>query len=114
MSKKPDTPTATIRAADDGGDGKVRFIIGGRLGFDTVPDLIRQANRLFTAADEVIVDFSEVTGCNSAALAVILEIAKSMREKNKAVCFRSLPEEIRTFARAYSVEKELSEAGLLC
>ncbi len=114
MNKKPETAAATIRAADDGGDGEARFVISGALGFDTVPDLMKQANRLFASADAVVVDFSEVTSCNSAALALILEIAKTLRQQNKSVCLLSLPEEIRTFARAYSVEKELSAAGLLC
>ena len=75
---------------------------------------MKQADGLFASVDSVVVDFSEVVYCNSAGLAVILEIARRMRQQNKAVCFVSLPERIRTFARAYSVEKELSEAGMLC
>lgn len=89
-------------------------MIGGRLGFDTVPDLMAQAMRLFAKVDAVVVDFSEVESCNSAGLAVLLEIARVMREQDKTFCFRSLPEQIYTFARAYSVDKELSEAGILC
>lgn len=113
MSARPDSGAATIRAAGNA-DEKGHFIIAGSLGFDSVPDLMKQADRLFASVDSVVVDFSEVVHCNSAGLAVMLEIARRMRLQNKAVCFVSLPERIRTFARAYGVEKDLSEAGLLC
>ena len=114
MNKKSDPATATIRAAGNSTNEEGRFIISGTLGFDTAPDLMKQAKRLFTSVDAVVIDFSGVDNCNSAGLAVVIEIAKTMRKQNKTVCFRSLPEQIRTFARAYSVEKELSEAGILC
>jgi len=55
-----------------------------------------------------------VDNCNSAGLAVVLEIVKQMRQQNKSVCFQSLPEQICTFARAYSIEKEFSQLDLLC
>lgn len=75
---------------------------------------MKQAFRLFTPYDSVVIDFSGVDSCNSAGLAVILEIAKQMRQQNKTVCFQSIPEDIHTFARAYSIEKEFSQSGLLC
>lgn len=114
MSANPDKTTATIRAADDNSREQGRFIVSGALGFDTVPGLMKQALRLFAGSDAVIVDFSGVKSCNSTGLAVVIEIAREMGRQNKTVCFESLPEHIHTFARAYSVEKELSEAGILC
>ena len=114
MKQSRDSSTATIRATEDSSKDEGRFIISGPLGFDTVPELMKQARRLFASVDAVVIDFSEVDNCNSAGLAVILEIAQLMRSQNKKVCFLSIPEQIRTFARAYSVEKELSEAGFLC
>ena len=114
MSKPSDKTTATILAADDSSKEQGHFIISGVLGFDTVPELMKQARRLFASADSIIVDFSGVDSCNSAGLALVLEIASDMRRQDKTVCFQSLPEHIHTFARAYSVEKELSEAGILC
>jgi len=69
---------------------------------------------LFADVDSVVIDFSGVENCNSAGLAIILEIARELRRQNKSVCLQSLPEQIHIFARAYSVDKELSEAGLLC
>ncbi len=114
MNKTTDAATASIRAASNGSNDEGRFIISGTLVFDTAPDLMKQVKRMLASVDSVVVDFSEVDNCNSAGLAVILEIAKTMRQQNKTVCFQAIPDQIRTFARAYSVEKELSEAGLLC
>lgn len=114
MKKSTASAPATIREDSAGDHGKARFVVSGTLGFDTVPELMKQARRLFTPHDAIVVDFSGVDNCNSAGLAIVLEIAKDMRQKNKSVCFQSLPEQIHTFARAYSIEKEFSESGLLC
>ena len=114
MKAKPEPRTATIRAENIGSEGEGRFVISGTRGFDTAPDLMKQAERLFRNVEAAVIDFSEVESCNSAGLAVILEIAKMLQQQNKSACFQSMPEKIRTFARAYSVEKELSEAGILC
>jgi ABC-type transporter Mla MlaB component len=114
LKKNPGSPAATIRPVNDHSGDKGHFVVSGILGFDTVPGLMKQARRLFASCDSVVVDFSEVENCNSAGLAVMLEIARQMRLQNKTVCFKSLPEQIYTFARAYSIEKELSRSGLLC
>lgn len=114
MKQTSDSPAATIREANAGQQGKTCFVVSGTLGFDTVPALMKQAMRLFKPHNAIIVDFSEVDHCNSAGLAIVLEIAKQLRLQNKSVCFRALPEQIHTFARAYSIDKEFSGSGLLC
>lgn len=114
MNTKSESAAATIRAASNSNQSEGRFIVSGTLGFDTVPGLVKQLKREFTAVDSAVIDFSGVVSCNSAALAMILEITRMMWEQRKTVWFRGLPEEIRTFARAYSVEKELTDAGVLC
>ena len=114
MKQASDRPTATIQVVSANQDEKGRFLVSGTLGFDTVPDLMKQAKRLFASVDAVVVDFSGVSSCNSAGLAVVLEMARLMRQQQKTICFREVPEQIHTFARAYSVDKELTQAGLLC
>jgi len=114
LKKTPDIPTATIREVSASQNDKGRFVVSGTISFDTAPDLMKQAKRLFAPFDSVVVDFSDVDNCNSAGLAVVLEIVKQMRQQNKSVCFQSLPEQIHTFARAYSIEKEFSQSDLLC
>ena len=114
MKKTPDFPTATIREISASQNDKGHFVVSGTLVFDTAPGLMKQARKLFTPFKSVVVDFSGVDHCNSAGLAVVLEIAQQMRQQNKSVCFQSLPEQIHTFARAYSIDKEFSQSGLLC
>lgn len=114
MKQTPKTSTTTIQALSPDQTQQGRFLVSGALSFETVPDLMKQALRLFAPFDSIIVDFSAVENCNSVGLAVVLEIAKEMQRQNKSVCFQSLPEQIHTFARAYSVDEELSQAGLLC
>jgi phospholipid transport system transporter-binding protein len=114
LKQTPDTPTATIREISSSQNDKGHFVVNGALGFDTAPGLMKQVGRLFAPFESVVVDFSAVDHCNSAGLAVVLEIAQQMRQQNKSVCFQSLPEKIHTFARAYGIEKEFSESGLLC
>jgi ABC-type transporter Mla MlaB component len=112
--KQPDSPGATITAVDSPEKDRGCFLLSGTLGFDSVPDLMKQALRLFAPFDSIVVDFSGVDHCNSAGLAIILEFTRQMRQQNKTICFKSIPEDIHTFARAYSIEKEFSKSGLLC
>lgn len=108
MNAAPTTTPADISAAGDR-----RFRIDGVLDFDTVPRLMKQARQLFSGADSIQVDFSGVTGCNSAGLALLLEMAREMKQHNKSIQFYNMPEHIRTFAEAYDVADELESAGLL-
>ncbi len=114
MKQISDRPSATIQAVSANQDDKGRFLVSGTLEFDTVPAMMKQALRLFASVDTIVVDFSGVDSCNSAGLAVVLEMARLMRQQQKTICFHHLPEQIHTFARAYSVDEKLGEAGLLC
>jgi phospholipid transport system transporter-binding protein len=111
---KPGAQSKVAEIHADGASNKGGFKVSGVLNFDTVPAMMKNAKRLLSSAESATIDFSQVESCNSAGLAVVLEMARIMRQQNKSICFVSLPEQIRTFARAYSVEKELEEAGLLC
>lgn len=114
MKAKSDPATATIQQASDSTGNQGPFVINGTLSFDTVPGLMKQIKRACAECDPVVIDFSGVASCNSAALALILEITRMTWQQKKTVCFHALPDEIRSFARAYSVEKELTDAGILC
>ena len=114
MTKTVDSSAATIEAVSATQDEHGRFLVSGKLVFETVPDLMKQARRLFAAVDNAVVDFSAVESCNSAGLAVILEMAREMQWQRKSISFHALPEQIHTFARAYGVDRELSESGLIC
>ena len=90
-----------------------KYIVSGIVNFSTVPDLLNQANTMFSSLSatenkSMIIDFSKVTECNSAALAWVLELVKSARLKNIEVQFENLPTTLQTIAKAYGVEEEIN------
>ena len=91
-----------------------KYLISGVVDFSTVPDLLRQAS-VFLKANEtsekgqIAIDLSQVTECNSAALALILEIVKTDRQKKIKLKFENLPAAVLTIAKAYGVENEIRE-----
>ena len=103
----------TTTPADISAAGDKRFRIDGVLDFDTVPRLMNQARQLLSSATSVQVDFAGVTSCNSAGLALLLELAREMKQRNKSIEFHNMPRQIRIFAEAYDVADELESAGLL-
>jgi phospholipid transport system transporter-binding protein len=97
-----------------------KYLISGVVDFSTVPDLLRRASAFLVADNSssgsrpsdrrhVIVDLSQVEESNSAALALILEIVKSARQKKIEVQFENLPQTILTIAKAYGLENEIRD-----
>ncbi len=94
-----------------------KYIVSGTVNFSTVPDLLNQANTMFstlpaTENKSIVIDFSKVTECNSAALAWVLELVKSARLKNLELQFENLPTTLQTIAKAYGVEEEINRLML--
>lgn len=93
---------------------KQKYLIAGTVDFSTVPDLLRKASGLIsdgnTAENKpVVIDLSKVIECDSAALALMLEIVKSAEQKNIELYFENLPDTVSTIAKAYGVENEIRE-----
>lgn len=91
-----------------------QYLISGTVDFSTVPDLLRQSLVFFTAAKaaekmQVSIDLSQVDGCNSAALALMLEMVKKAQQKNIEAQFENPPATLLTIAKAYGVENEIRE-----
>ena len=91
-----------------------QYLISGTVDFSTVPDLLRQSQVFFAASkgsedQQVNIDLSQVADCNSAALALILEMVKSARQKNIHASFENLPASLLIIAKAYGVENEIRE-----
>jgi len=93
------------------------YCVTGTVDFSTVPKLLQQTLTYITAASaaasndsaKIIIDLADVSACNSAALALLLETVKQAQRKNIQVLFKNLPETILTIARAYGVENEIRE-----
>ena len=81
--------------------------VKGVLNFDTVPVLMKQAEKIFADFNKVCVDFNEVSSSNSAGLALILEMMRYMKNKNKMISFNNLPDPVNVVVRAYGIDDEL-------
>ncbi len=91
-----------------------QYLVSGIVDFSTTPDLLRKSLVFFSALNasenrRITIDLSSVEECNSAALALILEVAKNAKQKNIDVHFESLPLSLLTIAKAYGVENEIRE-----
>ena len=92
-----------------------KYFISGVVDFSTVPDLLRRTSAFFVADNsssssrQVTIDLSQVKESNSAALALMLEIVKSARQKKLDVQFENLPQTILIIAKAYGLENEIRD-----
>lgn len=96
-----------------------KYLISGAVDFSTVPDLMQGAKDFLKSAgntvdgravsEKVSVDLSQITDCNSAGLALILEMVKHARSNNIELHFENLPDALLTIAKAYGVEKEIRD-----
>jgi len=93
---------------------KQKYLISGTVDFSTVPDLMQRATDFFkstklSAAEKVVIDMSQITDCNSAGLALMLEIIKNARANNIELHFENLPDNLLRIAKAYGIEIEIRE-----
>ena len=70
----------------------------GSLDFDTVPVVWKAAHQQFAAATEIELDFADVTYCNSAALALLLEWLMEAEEAGKRLRIKRLPSKMLAIA----------------
>lgn len=90
------------------------YKIAGTIDFATVPELMLKATDICkslkkSSYSELDIDLSKVTESNSAALALILEIAKDARANNITLRFQNLPESLLSISKAYGIETEIRE-----
>ena len=93
---------------------KHKYLISGTVDFLTVPGLMQRTTDFFksykpSAAEKVVIDMSQITDCNSAGLALMLEIVKQARANNIKLHFENLPDTLLTIAKAYGVESEIRD-----
>jgi ABC-type transporter Mla MlaB component len=89
-----------------------RCRLSGILNFSTVPDLMKRMKAIFLALSaagnsKLVIDFSQITQCNSAALAWMLASVEQARLKNITLHFENLPMTLLIIAKAYGVEDEI-------
>jgi len=103
-----------LSQADITQQNKQQYLLSGTVDFSTVPNLMRQASGIIAGVassdkKSISIDLSQVDDCNSAALALMLEIVKSARQRKVELHFKNLPAALLTIAKAYGVENEIRE-----
>jgi len=83
------------------------LVICGELGFATASSLLEQGAKFMSGQGELILDLGDVTGTDSAGLALMLEWLDSCNAKGKRLFFRNVPESLLEIARVSNL------AGLL-
>lgn len=94
-----------------------RYQITGTVDFVTVPALMQRALLIFKThrnsgtgkASDLKFDLAEISDCNSAALALMLELSKDAQSHNIQLHFDNLPASLLTIAKAYGVESEIRD-----
>jgi ABC-type transporter Mla MlaB component len=113
---------------------ETEYRISGAVDFSTVPNLTQRAEEFFKscapaatakrgvtektgkreasgeAASKVVTvttDMSQITECNSAGLALLLEMYRLGRLNNIKLRFVNLPSPLLSIAKAYGIEREI-------
>jgi ABC-type transporter Mla MlaB component len=94
-----------------------RYQITGTIDFATVPALMQRVLQIFRThrntgtgkVSDVVFDLSRVSDCNSAGLALMLEMSKDAQSNNIQLHFDNLPASLLTIANAYGVESEIRD-----
>ena len=91
-----------------------KYSITGVIDFSTVPSLMRKVAAIYksgkqSSLTELDINLSQVTECNSAGLALILEMAKDARANNITLHLEKIPESLLSIAKAYGIESEIRE-----
>lgn len=94
-----------------------KYNISGTVDFSTVPGLIQRVIDLFkpykksaatqSKSHKLTFDLAPVTDCDSAGLAMMLEIFKQAHLRNIHVHFENMPATLLTIAKAYGIESEI-------
>lgn len=95
-----------------------KYLISGVVDFSTLPGLMKSASNLFksfkksaaaNADASITMDLSKITVCNSAGLALILEMVRQADNDNIELHFKNWPAALLTIAKAYGVDDEIRD-----
>ena len=96
---------AAIRVTESG-----TFLVSGDLTFATVAPLLEEGSRLLAGITGPVIDLREVTHCDSAGLALLLEWLDRGQAKGAQIRFRHLPESLLRIARLSNLDSLLPVA----
>ncbi len=81
-----------------------RILISGELTFATVSDLWEASKRLFPQKGQWNCDFSQVTACDSASVALLVEWLRVAQKKKIKLQLLALPRQLQSIIAAAKLE----------
>ncbi len=78
------------------------WLVSGDIMVDNASDVLKDSLAL-AMPDNLIVDFAEVTGVDTAALSLVMEWQRRAKLSNQQVSFTNLPESLVSLAALYGV-----------
>lgn len=85
-------------------EGEGRFLISGKLEFETVSSAYQESMEKFSPHSELELDLSGVSGADSAGLALLLEWVHWSKQSAREIRFRNIPDQIQTIAKISEVD----------
>ena len=86
----------------------------GNLSYETIPGVLVRTEEFAARQDlpqEVRIDFTAVTGVDSAAVALLLEWRRMAIARGKTLVFENLPPNLLELARLYGVAELIQPGG---
>lgn len=91
--------------------GAGRVLVSGRLTFATATKALEISKRLFANHSELEIDLGDVSACDSAGLAILIEWLSQAKADGRSIVFRNIPEQLLAIARISEVEDLLPRAA---
>lgn len=79
--------------------------VSGDLDFTTAKEALKRLGAMVDASKQLQISFENVANCNSAALALMVELKGLARRSGHQVTFNQIPEGIQQLARVCQVEE---------
>ncbi|HET7396736.1 MAG TPA: STAS domain-containing protein [Gammaproteobacteria bacterium] len=92
---------------DFSADGEGRFLIKGKMNYESCPAALDESMRLFRDMPNIELDLSAVDTTDSAGLALLVEWVGWAKREHRKLSFRHLPQQALALARISDVEKML-------
>ena len=87
-------------------DGKV--ILQGALNFETVPAVYQKSRALFRKTDALRIDLKDVSLCDSAGLALLVDWLRLAKQHQVKISFEHLPPQLIAIAKVSGVENYIN------
>ena len=87
------------------------LIVCGELTFETVMAVYEESKAAFRANHSLVINFKEVTECDSSSLALILKWLRTAKIKNVSLKFSTFPPKMSATAQLNGIEQILTQCN---